>query len=82
MNNLKRKNININLHQKNFNLICDKYNLKSNEDYFYFHNIPKRYMCSQKLVDFVTGLFIENTNIIENIKLELKKWVNPRGKGF
>lgn len=73
MNNLKRKNIEINLHQTNFNLICNKYDLKDNEDYFYYHNLSKRYMCSQKLIDFVTNLLFENPQLIENIKLEIKK---------
>ena len=82
MKNLKRKSVEINLHQINFNLICDKYDLKNNEDYFYFHNISKRYMCSQKLIDFVTKLLYENNNLIDDIKNENKKWVNPRGKGF
>lgn len=73
MNNLKRKGIEINLHQINFGLICNKYNLKNNEDYFYFHNLSSRYMCSQKLVDFVTNLLLENNNLIEDIKTEIKK---------
>ena len=73
MNNLKRRQIEINLHQTNFNLICNKYNLKDNEDYFYYHNLSKRYMCSQKLVDFVTAILTENSNLIEDIKLEQKK---------
>ena len=73
MNNLKRKNIEINLHQTNFNLICNKYNLKDNEDYFFYHNLSKRYMCSQKLIDFVTNLLFENPQLIENIKFEIKK---------
>lgn len=73
MNNLKRKNIEINLHQRNFNLICDKYDLKNNEDYSYYHNLSKRYMCSQKLVDFVTNLLVEEPNLIEKIKLEMQK---------
>ena len=73
MNNLKRKNIEINLHQTNFNLICKKFDLKNNEDYFYYHNISQRYMCSQKLIDFVTNLLIENPQLIEKIKLETKK---------
>lgn len=73
MNNLKRKNIEINLHQTNFNLLCDKYNLKDNEDYFYYHTLSKRYMCSQKLIDFTTKLLIDNPNIIEEIKLANKK---------
>ncbi len=72
MNNLKRKNIIINLHQTNFGLICNKFNLKTNEDYFYFHNISRRYICSQKLVDFVTNLLIDNNNLIEELKLERK----------
>ena len=72
MNNLKRKNIDINLHQSNFNLICDKYNLKNNEDYFYYHTLSNRYVCSQKLVDFTTKLLSDNCNIIEEIKLENK----------
>lgn len=70
MSNLKRKNININLHQRNFSLICDKYDLKNNEDYFYYHNLSKRYMCSQKLIDFVTGLLIESPDLIDKLKLE------------
>ena len=73
MNNLKRRNIDINLHQSNFNLICNKYNLKNNEDYFYYHNLSKRYTCSQKLIDFVTNLLLENPKLIEHIKLEIKK---------
>ena len=73
MNNLRRKDIEINLHQSNFNLICNKYNLKDNEDYFYYHNLSKRYMCSQKLIDFVTNLLLENPQLIEKIKLETKK---------
>ena len=83
MKNLKRKGIEINLHQTNFGLICDKFNLKDDEDYFYFHSLTKRYGCSQKLIDFVTNLLIKEPNIIENIKQENKKiGVNPRGKGF
>lgn len=73
MNNLKRKNIDINLHQTNFGLICNKYDLKNNEDYFYHHNLTNRYMCSQKLIDIVTNMLIENPNLIEDIKLEMQK---------
>lgn len=73
MNNLSRKSININLHQNNFGLICNKYDLKSNEDYFYYHHLTKRFVCSQKLVDFITNLLTENINIINEIKEELKK---------
>jgi hypothetical protein len=73
MKNLGRKNISINLHQTNFNLICTKFNLKNNEDYFYYHTLSKRYVCSQKLIDFVTSLTTENPNLIEDIKSENKK---------
>lgn len=72
MNNLRRKNIYINLHQRNFSLICNKYDLKNNEDYFYYHNLSKRYMCSQKLIDLVTNMLLENPNLIENLKNENK----------
>ena len=60
------------MHQTNFNLICNKFDLKENEDYFYYHTLSKRYMCSQKLIDFVTKLLLENPNLIEKIKLENK----------
>ncbi len=73
MNNLKRREILINLHQKNFDILCKKYNLKENEDYFYHHTIANRYGCSQKLIDFVTNILIENPNLIEEIKSEQKK---------
>lgn len=73
MKNLKRKNIEINLHQTNFGLICNKFNLKNNEDYFYFHSLTKRYACSQKLIDFVTNLITKTPNIIEILKQENKK---------
>ena len=71
--NLKRKDIIINLHQTNFGLICDKFDLKNNEDYFYYHSLTKRYGCSQKLIDFVTNLIIKEPNIIEVLKEENKK---------
>ena len=73
MKNLKRKDIEINLHQTNFNLICNKYNLKQNETYFYHHNLTDRYVCSQNLINFVTDLLTQNANLIEEIKLENKK---------
>lgn len=72
MKNLKRKSIELNLHQTNFNLICNKYDLKENEDYFYYHELSRRYMCSQKLIDFMTKLLTDNSNVIEEIKLENK----------
>ena len=73
MNNLKRKGVDINLHQTNFSLITNKYDLKSNEDYFYYHNISGRYMCSQKLVDFVTDLLLKDNKLIDKLRAENKK---------
>lgn len=70
MNNLKRKGVVINLHQTNFSLITNKYDLKNNEDYFYYHNISGRYMCSQKLVDFVTDLLLKDNELIDKLKAE------------
>lgn len=72
MKNLKRKGIEINLHQNNFALICNKFDLKSNEDYFYFHSLTKRYGCSQKLIDLVTNLIIKEPHILETLKQENK----------
>lgn len=80
MSNLKRKGLEINLHQNNFGLICNKFKLKNNEDYFYYHNLSKRYMCSQKLVDFVTNLLLENPNQIEEIKAAIKNELTPGAK--
>lgn len=73
MKNLARKGIEINLHQTNFSLICKKFDLKNNEDYFYYHTLTKRYACSQKLIDFVTNLISENPNVIDDIKSENEK---------
>lgn len=73
MNNLKRKGVVINLHQTNFSLITNKYDLKNNEDYFYYHNISGRYMCSQKLVDFVTDLLLKDNELIDKLKAEKQK---------
>ena len=73
MKNLARKDIELNLHQTNFSLICKKFDLKNNEDYFYHHALSNRYVCSQKLIDFVTNLISENPNIIDDIKSENEK---------
>lgn len=72
LQNLKRKGIEINLHQTNFGLICNKFNLKNNEDYFYYHSLTKRYGCSQKLIDFISQLIIKEPDIIEKLKQENK----------
>lgn len=73
MKNLQRFNLNLNLHQKNFKLICDKYDLKNNPDFFYYHTLTDRYCCSQKLIDFVTTLITKQPDIIDKLKEELKK---------
>lgn len=71
--NLNRKGIDVELHQTNFNLICTKFDLKKNEDYFYWHELMRRYSCSQKLVNFITELLTKQPTIIDEIKLENKK---------
>lgn len=71
--NLKRRNIEIKLKQYDLNLIVDKFNLKSDEKYYYRHEITGRWGCSQQLIDFVTDLFYKEPNILDEIKLELKE---------
>lgn len=70
--NLKRKGIELKLTQYQLQLICDKFDLKSNEKYFYKHVLTNSWGCTQQLVDFITELILKNPNIIEEIKSELK----------
>ena len=70
--NLKRKGIEFKLNQYQLKLICDKFDLKSNEKYFYKHELTNSWGCTQQLVDFITELILKNPNIIEEIKSELK----------
>ena len=70
--NLKRKGIELKLTQYQLQLICDKFDLKSNEKYFYKHVLTNSWGCTQQLVDFITDLILKNPNIIEEIKSELK----------
>ena len=71
--NLKRKGIEFKLNQYDFKLICDKFDLKQNEKYFYHHELTNSWGCSQQLVDFITDLILKDKDIINNIKKELKK---------
>lgn len=71
--NLKRKGISFKLNQYSLQLIVNKFNLKSNEEYFYHYNLTNTWSCSQKLIDFLTNLISNNTNIVNEIKIELKK---------
>lgn len=71
--NLKRRNINIRLNQYALKLIVDKFNLKSDEKYYYHHEITNRWGCSQFLIDFVTDLLYKQPNILNEIKMELKE---------
>ena len=71
--NLKRRNIEIKLNQYDLKLIVDKFNLKSDEKYYYHHEIAGRWGCSQQLIDFVTELLYKEPNILDEIKLELKE---------
>ena len=71
--NLRRKGINKKISQYDLKLICDKFNLKYDEKYFYQHILTKSWGCSQQLVDFLTDLLLKNENIIDELKRELKK---------
>ena len=70
--NLKRKGINIKLTQYDFQLICDKFDLKQNEKFFYKHELTNSWGCSQQLIDFTTNLIINNPEIISQIRSQLK----------
>ena len=72
MDNLKRKGIEIKFTQYDLKLICDKFDLKSNEKYFYKHILTNSWGCTQQLVDFITDLFVKDPSILNNIKQELK----------
>ena len=73
IDNLKRKGIEIRFTQYDLKLICDKFDLKSSEKYFYKHVLTNSWGCTQQLVDFITDLFIKEPFILDNIKQELKK---------
>ena len=68
--NLKRKGMNIKINQYDLGLLCDKFDLKNNEKYFYKHALTNSWGCSQQLVDFLTELLIKNPNIINELKEE------------
>lgn len=70
MENLKRKGLNIKFTQYELGLLCDKFDLKNNQKYYYKHILTNSWGCSQQLVDFLTELFIKRPNVIEEIKLE------------
>ena len=70
--NLKRKGIELKLTQYQLQLICDKFDLKSNEKYFYKHVLTNSWGCTQQLVDFITDLILKNPDIINELKSELR----------
>lgn len=72
IDNLKRKGIDIKFTQYDLKLICDKFDLKNNEKYFYKHVLTNSWGCTQQLVDFITDLFIKKPSILDDIKQELK----------
>lgn len=72
IDNLKRKGIDFKLNQYELKLICDKFDLKNNEKYFYKHVLTNSWGCTQQLVDFITDLFIKEPSILDDIKQELK----------
>lgn len=71
--NLEKKGIQFKLNQTQLGLICNKYNLKEDSSYYYYHDLSSRYGCSQKLIDFLTDLILKNPNICEELKDEIKK---------
>ena len=77
MNNLKRKDIEINLHQRNFNLICDKYNLKDKEvtvytntkDDLLFLSNPYKYSMTSFLMSDTGGVYYQvDMEVLPNLK--------------
>lgn len=70
--NLKRKGIELKLTQYDMKLICDKFDLKRNEKYFYKHELTGSWGCSQQLVDFITDLILKNPDIVNGLKSELR----------
>ena len=76
--NLKRNGINFKLTQYDFQLICDKFNLKNDETYFYKHILTNRWGCTQQLISFLTNLIMKNPNIIKELREELKKTSNKK----
>lgn len=72
IDNLKRRGIEIKFTQYDLKLICDKFDLKNNEKYFYKHILTNSWGCTQQLVDFITDLFIKEPSILDIIKQELK----------
>lgn len=78
IDNLKRKGIDIKFTQYDLQLICDKFDLKNNEKYFYKHVLTNSWGCTQQLVDFITDLFIKEPSILINIKQELKFQKNTK----
>ena len=73
IDNLKRKGIDFKFNQYELKLICDKFDLKSNERYFYKHILTNRWGCTQRLVDFLTDLIIKDKNVVEELKEEQKQ---------
>lgn len=76
MDNLKRKGMEIKFTQYDLGLICDKFDLKSNEKYYYKHVLTNSWGCTQQLVDFITELIIKDPSILDTIKQELKSQKN------
>lgn len=71
--NLTKKGFTFKLNQTSLNLICEKYSLKDDENYYYLHELSRRYCCTQKLIDFLTDLISSNPNIVNELKEEQKK---------
>ncbi len=68
MSKLQKQNININLTQPKLKLICDYFNLKNNDKYFYKYPDSDIFRCSQSLVDILVNSLLNNPNLAEEIK--------------
>ena len=58
IDNLKRRGVDIKFTQYDLQLICNKFDLKNNERYFYKHILTNSWGCTQQLVDFITHISV------------------------
>lgn len=65
---LENENINCKINVYSLNLIVDHYSLKSNNNYYFFYKLPKRWGCNISLVNFIFEVIKSDINIIEKIK--------------
>lgn len=82
---LKREKIPLEFNMYTFLLFVDYYDLKSNDRYCYSYKVGETplYSYSQQAVDLIVDEIKKDPkNIIQNLKEQLTKKDNPRGKGI